>query len=70
MLRKPGDRSYKAGKAAPSARRRVAEKPDDIVRKLQRASGNKKCSDCSSKLPQVANLTHGTFVCLACAGIQ
>ena len=70
MLRKPGDPSYKASKKTPSSRRRVNEKPDDIVRRLQRMISNKKCADCQAKMPQAANLTHGTIVCLACAGIQ
>ena len=76
MLRKPGDPSYKSSKSSSKSRKAgggggANDKPDDIVRKLQRSSGgNKKCADCSAKMPQAANLTHGTFVCLACAGIQ
>lgn len=72
MLRKPGDpRSSSSTRTSNSSRRgNISEKPDDIVRKLQRLSCNKKCADCQAKAPQAANLTHGTIVCLACAGIQ
>ena len=41
-----------------------------MYRKLTRLPGNKKCADCSAKLPQVANLTFGTFVCLSCGGVH
>jgi hypothetical protein len=75
MLRKPGDpRSTKSSSTLSSSSRRTnktnTESPDDLVRKLQRLPCNKKCADCSGKMPQAANLTHGTFVCLACAGIH
>lgn len=76
MLRKPGeyDPSRSAtttSRAYSSTRRKTAEEnPDDVVRKLQRLPGNKKCADCSAKLPQATNLTHGTFVCLTCSGVH
>ena len=74
MLRKPGDPRTKTSSSSSSSSRRrtttTTEKPDDIVRKLQRLSYNRKCADCSAKMPGAANLTHGTIVCLACAGIQ
>lgn len=69
MLRKPGE--YDPSKRVQvSARRKTAEVPDDVVRKLSRLPANKKCADCSAKLPQAVNLTHGTFVCLACSGVH
>ena len=74
MLRKPGQYDSSAARSSRAAmssnRRKTAEGPDDIVRKLQRVAGNKKCADCSARLPQAVNLTHGTFVCLPCCGIQ
>ncbi len=72
MLRKPGDPRSKPSSSSRSSTRNKAgsEKPDDIVRKLQRLSFNKKCADCQAKAPGAANLTHGTIVCLTCAGIQ
>jgi len=71
MIRKPGDPPASRVKAQASSRRRTQEGPDDIVRKLQqRMTCNKKCADCTAKAPQAANLTHGTFVCLTCAGIH
>lgn len=76
MIRKPGDPRTTLSKSTSTSSRRSGNKtttkdnPDDIVRKLQRQSCNKKCADCSGKMPQASNLTHGTFVCLACAGIQ
>jgi hypothetical protein len=69
MLRKPGE--YDPSKRVQvSARRKTAEGPDDVVRKLSRLPVNKKCADCSAKLPQAVNLTHGTFVCLTCSGVH
>lgn len=69
MLRKPGE--YDPSKRVQvSARRKTAEGPDDVVRKLSRLPANKKCADCSAKLPQAVNLTHGTFVCLTCSGVH
>ncbi|KAL9179299.1 hypothetical protein ACHAXT_008589 [Thalassiosira profunda] len=70
MLSKPGA----ARKAPTSSQRRrkqvVEENLDDVVRKLQRVPSNKACADCTSKLTQCVNLTHGTFVCMACSGVH
>jgi len=79
MLRKPGEydpnksssANVSTARAYSSTRRKTVEQcPDDVVRKLQRLPENKKCADCSAKLPQAVNLTHGTFVCLTCSGVQ
>jgi len=71
MLQKPGSGGSKARAAARTTTSRQKNKsPDDIVRELQRMPTNKKCADCFAKLPQAANLTFGTFVCLVCAGIH
>lgn len=70
MLRKPGEARTKSSSSSSRRNKTVVEKPDDRVRKLQRQSHNKKCADCPNKGPQAANLTHGTIVCLTCAGIQ
>ncbi|KAL7528613.1 hypothetical protein ACHAXR_002532 [Thalassiosira sp. AJA248-18] len=70
MLSKPGEARTKS--ATPTQRRRkvVEENQDDIVRRLQRLPPNKACADCSAKMTQCVNLTHGTFVCMACSGVQ
>lgn len=68
MLRKPGQTDSSA-RSRPS-RRKTQESADDIVRKLQRLPCNKKCADCMAKLPQSVNMSHGTFVCMACSGVH
>ncbi|KAL7473819.1 hypothetical protein ACHAXS_014277 [Conticribra weissflogii] len=69
MLQKPGEARQKA--TAPRNRRRVVEEDlEDVIRRLQRLPPNKSCADCSSKLTQCVNLTHGTFVCMACSGVH
>ncbi|GFH60034.1 hypothetical protein CTEN210_16510 [Chaetoceros tenuissimus] len=47
MLRKPGsyDPNRSSSRAQSSTRRKTAEGPDDLVRKLTRLPGNKKCAD-------------------------
>ncbi len=69
MLARPGEARQKA---TPTQRRRKAanEDPNDAVRRLQRLPPNKACADCTSKLTQCVNLSHGTFVCMACSGVQ
>lgn len=51
-------------------RRKQAESPDDIVRKLSRMPANKKCCDCGTIAPNAVNLSVGSFICLTCAGIH
>jgi Putative GTPase activating protein for Arf len=46
------------------------ESPDEIVKKRSRLPANKKCCDCSSKLPNNVNLSVGAFLCSPCAGIH
>eukprot|EP00985_Skeletonema_marinoi_P003472 scaffold1495_cov117-Skeletonema_marinoi.AAC.3 len=69
MLARPGEARQKP---TPTQRRRKAaiEDPNDAVRRLQRLPPNKACADCTSKLTQCVNLSHGTFVCMACSGVQ
>lgn len=70
MLAPPGSaKSNRTGGARRTASK-VSESPDDVIRQLQRLHPNKKCADCSSKLPSCVNLTVGSFVCLACGGIH
>ena len=70
MLRKPGE--ARTFSATTISRRKAAEieKPDDIIRKFSRKTANRKCADCSAKMPGYVDLTHYLFVCVACAGIQ
>ncbi|KAL7480067.1 hypothetical protein ACHAW6_005774 [Cyclotella cf. meneghiniana] len=72
MLSKPGEARSKAAASTSSTRRRkvVEENLEDVVRKLQRLPCNKVCADCQSKLPQCVNLSHGTFICMACSGVH
>ena len=73
MLRKPGE--ARSSFSMTTSRRSKGgsnnnEKPDDIVRKFSRKTANRKCADCSAKMPGVVDLTHYVFLCMACAGIQ
>jgi len=69
MLQKPGSSSQPRKKS--SRKLTAKESPDDTVKRLQRSvPANKKCADCTTMFPQVVNLTHGTFVCLACSGVH
>ena len=70
MLARPGEARQKP---TPTQRRRKVtsnEDPNDTVRRLQRLPPNKACADCTAKLTQCVNLSHGTFVCMACSGVQ
>ncbi|EWM29036.1 adp-ribosylation factor gtpase-activating protein agd14 [Nannochloropsis gaditana] len=40
------------------------------VKDLSKLPGNKRCADCTEKLPQYVNLTFNTFICTACSGIH
>ncbi|GKY92794.1 hypothetical protein MPSEU_000249100 [Mayamaea pseudoterrestris] len=68
MLQPPGSRGPRT--PAVSSRRKAVEVPDDVIRQLQRLGPNKRCADCTSKLPGCVNLTVGSFVCMTCAGIH
>ena len=57
-------RQHKAAAAS------TAATPDQTVRQLQRLPANKRCADCSSRLPACVNLDLGTFVCMTCAGMH
>mmetsp|Transcript_7419 Transcript_7419/g.8185 ORF Transcript_7419/g.8185 Transcript_7419/m.8185 type:complete len:723 (-) Transcript_7419:3303-5471(-) len=68
MLNPPGRRT--SGLRRSTNRRKAHESPEDQLRALQRKGSNKKCADCTTKLPQCINITVGTFVCMACSGIH
>lgn len=70
MLSPPGSSSGAARRPAAPNRRKAEISPDDVIRQLQRVQANKKCADCSSKLPTCVNLTIGTFICMTCAGVH
>jgi hypothetical protein len=74
MLQPPGSHN---GAGSRNVRRQnqghsknASTSPDDQVRLLQRLPPNKRCCDCRAKLPSCVNLTVGSFVCPACAGIH
>ena len=46
------------------------ETPDEMIKKLSRLPINKKCCDCTSKFPNIVNVTIGAFLCTTCAGIH
>ena len=68
MIGPPGSASGR-NKSTRRATSKV-ESPDDIIRQLQKLPWNKRCADCSTKLPSCVNLTVGSFVCITCAGIH
>ncbi len=71
MLSPPGSSSGAARRATAANRRKAdSVSPDEVIRQLQRVPANKKCADCSSKLPSCVNLTVGTFICMTCAGVH
>ncbi|GAX22343.1 Arf-GAP domain and FG repeats-containing protein 1 [Fistulifera solaris] len=71
MLSPPGSSSGAARRATAANRRKTDNvSPDEVIRQLQRVPANKKCADCSSKLPSCVNLTVGTFICMTCAGVH
>ena len=67
MLGKPG-----SGGARPNrpVRRKTQESTEDLIRQHGRVPANKKCADCSTKMPQCVNTTVGTYICLTCSGIH
>ena len=70
MLQKPGSSSSTTPRTARSSSKQIQESPDDMIRKLARLPSNKKCCDCTSKLPNSVNVTLGIFLCPTCAGIH
>ena len=42
--------------------------PDKLLRKLRLIPGNHKCCDCASLDTDWASVSHGTLICLECAG--
>ena len=72
MLQKPGSSSSSSStpRTARSSSKQIQESPDDTIRKLSRLPSNKKCCDCTSKLPNSVNVTLGIFLCQTCAGIH
>lgn len=41
-----------------------------MFRALQALPENKVCADCSSRIPQWASCSYGTYICLECSGIH
>lgn len=68
MIGPPGSANTRTKSTRRSASK--VESPDEVIRQLQKLTANKKCADCSSKLPSCVNLTVGSFVCITCAGIH
>jgi Putative GTPase activating protein for Arf len=67
MLQKPGSSTPRPARSAKAA---AQESPEEVLRKLSRLPSNKKCCDCTSKLPNIVNVTIGAFLCSTCAGIH
>jgi ADP-ribosylation factor GTPase-activating protein 1 len=42
--------------------------PDDALEEIRTFSGNQKCCDCTSIDTDWASVSHGTLICLDCAG--
>jgi ADP-ribosylation factor GTPase-activating protein 1 len=42
--------------------------PEEIWREIQDYPGNHKCCDCQSLDTDWGSITHGTLICLECAG--
>lgn len=42
--------------------------PDEILEEIRKYPGNDKCCDCSSLATNWASVSHGTLICLDCAG--
>lgn len=70
MLARPGEARQKSTPNTQRRKKVTSEDPNDTVRRLQRLPPNKACADCTSKPAQCVNLNHGTFVCMACSGVQ
>jgi hypothetical protein len=70
MLARPGEAREKSTPNTQRRKKVTSEDPNDTVRRLQRLPPNKACADCTSKPAQCVNLNHGTFVCMACSGVQ
>lgn len=70
MLARPGEARQKSTPNTQRRKKLTSEDPNDTVRRLQRLPPNKACADCTSKPAQCVNLNHGTFVCMACSGVQ
>ncbi|KAL3942571.1 MAG: hypothetical protein SGBAC_003241, partial [Bacillariaceae sp.] len=69
MLAPPGSSGTRKAYAS-NRRKTVTVSPDELVRQISRNAPNKRCADCGTKLPQCVNLTHVTFICMACSGIH
>jgi ADP-ribosylation factor GTPase-activating protein 1 len=44
--------------------------PAQLDKLLVMDPGNRECVDCGKKSPQWASVSHGTFICIDCAGIH
>ena len=46
----------------------LAPCPDDILNEIRTFPGNNHCCDCNSLDVEWASISHGTLICLECAG--
>ena len=60
----------RTGPSSSRTRKTKSQTPEEALRTLSRLTPNRKCADCTEKLPQYLNMKHGTFVCTACSGIH
>ncbi|CAM9592848.1 unnamed protein product [Hapterophycus canaliculatus] len=49
---------------------RLEKKLQSQLRACQKEPGNKRCADCTERLPQYIISDFNTFVCTACSGIH
>ncbi len=42
--------------------------PDDVLRMIRQFEGNQRCCDCQSTDTNWASVSHGTLLCIECAG--
>ncbi|CAM9787045.1 unnamed protein product [Discosporangium mesarthrocarpum] len=50
--------------------RKSEEKLQKVLRECQKRPVNKRCADCTERLPQWVVMDFNTFVCTSCSGIH
>ena len=69
-----GERQWRAGAGASTCAGSGGMSAAPHIRKMfaqmQTAADNKVCADCSSRSPQWASTTYGTYICLECSGVH
>ena len=48
----------------------AANQTAETFRRLKEEAENNRCVDCNGPDPQWASISHGTFICLTCAGVH